>query len=163
MQKSELERCFAWFRAKPGRLIALRAVNLGCTGAAYAVFPAAVAVLALRRSPMALRLVLTCGLSFAAVSAARYLLNTPRPYEVYSLPPLLPKDTRGRSFPSRHVFSIFVIGTSLLYLWPAVGAALLALGVLLAAARVLSGVHFPRDVLAGAALGILSAVLGFSV
>ena len=91
----------------------------------------------------------------------RAKLDRPRPYEVYGLEPLIPRESRGKSFPSRHVFSICVIGTSLLYLDPPVGAALLALGALLAAARVLSGVHFLKDVLAGALIGVLSAVIGF--
>ena len=41
--------------------------------------------------------------------------------------------------------------------------ALRLFGVLMAAERVVGGVHFPRDVLAGAAIGILSGVLGFFV
>ena len=56
-----------------------------------------------------------------------------------------------------------MIGTSLLYLRPELGAAVLALSVLLGAARVASGVHFPKDVLVGALVGVLSAVAGFSL
>ena len=97
------------------------------------------------------------------LSLARRALNRPRPYEVYDLPPLLHKETQGKSFPSRHVFSICVIGTSLLYILPPLGAALLVLGALLAVARVVSGVHFVRDVVSGAVSGVLSAVIGFSI
>lgn len=163
MQKEQLQRIFAWFRAKPERLTALKAVNGFCTGFTYAAFCGVVGHLALTRNPVAVRLVLTCGVSFAALSLARQALNFPRPYEVYGLPPLLHKETQGKSFPSRHVFSICVIGTSLLYILPPLGVVLLILGALLAAARVVSGVHFVRDVAAGAALGVLSAVIGFSI
>lgn len=119
--------------------------------------------LALTRETVVVRLVLTCGIPFVLLSLARRALNWPRPYEVYHLPPLLHKETQGKSFPSRHVFSIFVIGTSMLYILPPLGIALLALGVLLAAARVVSGVHFVRDVVAGAIIGVLSAVVGFTI
>ena len=34
-------------------------------------------------------------------------------------------------------------------------------GVLLAVVRVVGGVHFPRDVLCGAAIGILCGAVGF--
>lgn len=163
MQKEQLERTFAWFRAKPRRLAALKAVNGFCTGFTYAAFCGVAGYLTLTREPVAVRLVLTCGVSFAALSLARRALNFPRPYEVYGLPPLLHKETQGKSFPSRHVFSICVIGTSMLYILPPLGVALLILGALLAAARVVSGVHFVRDVAAGAALGVLSAVVGFSI
>ena len=100
---------------------------------------------------------------YSLLSLARRALNRPRPYEVYDLPPLLHKETQGKSFPSRHVFSICVIGTSLLYILPPLGAALLVLGALLAVARVVSGVHFVRDVVSGAVIGVLSAVIGFSI
>ena len=51
------------------------------------------------------------GISFVAVSIFRKCYNAKRPYEIYDFKPLIPKDTIGKSFPSRHVFSIFVIGT----------------------------------------------------
>ena len=131
MNKEQLQRTFAWFRAKPGRLTALKAVNYFCTGFTYAAFCGMVGYLALVREPVVVRLVLTCGVSFVLLSLARRALNRPRPYEVYDLPPL--------------------------------GAALLVLGALLAVARVVSGVHFVRDVVSGAVIGVLSAVIGFSI
>ena len=112
---------------------------------------------------LTLRLVLTCGVPFVLLSAARHALDLPRPFEVYDLEPLLPREAPGRSFPSRHVFSIFVIGTCFCYLAPRLGGILLALGVVLSALRVLSAVHFERDVLVGAAIGILSGVIGFGL
>lgn len=163
MQKEQLQHMFTWFRAKPGRLTALKAVNGFCTGFTYAAFCITVVYLALAREIVVVRLVLTCGLSFVALSLVRRALNFPRPYEVYDLPPLLHKETQGKSFPSRHVFSICVIGTSMLYIFPPLGAALLVLGALLAAVRVVSGVHFIRDVVAGAVIGVLSAVIGFAI
>ena len=41
-----------------------------------------------------------------------------------------------------------------LWLCPPAGAVFLIVGVLLALCRVIGGVHFPRDVIAGAAAGI---------
>jgi membrane-associated phospholipid phosphatase len=101
--------------------------------------------------------------ALAVLTLVRARLDFPRPYEVYGLEPLIPRESRGKSFPSRHQYSICVIGTSLLYLRPELGAPLLALSVLLGAARVASGVHFPKDVLVGALVGVLSAVAGFSL
>ena len=163
MNEQQLRRTYTWFRAQPGRISALRGVNAVCTYGTAAAFLGVCADLALRRDPTLWRLGLTCGVPFAALSAARRRINAPRPYEVYGLEPLIPKKSRGESFPSRHVFSIFVIAGSLLYVRPPLGTALLALGVLLAAVRVVSGMHFLKDVLAGAIIGVISAVIGFSL
>jgi len=160
MNRDQLLRTFAWFRARPVRLRLLKDANRFCTGFTCAVFAAAVGWLAVCRGTAALRLLLICGVPFAVLSVFRRLLNWPRPYEVYGLAPLLKKETQGRSFPSRHVFSICVIGVSMLYLTPPLGIVLLVLAAVLAAVRVVSGVHFLRDVAAGAALGVFSAVAG---
>ncbi len=105
------------------------------------------------------------GISFVLVSIVRRLIDAPRPYTMFNTPPVIPKDTRGNSFPSRHAFSIFIIGMTFYACCPLpwAGPAVLALGCVLAALRVIGGVHFPRDVIAGAALGIALGWLGFWV
>ncbi len=54
--------------------------------------------------------------SFAAVSAFRAVYSAKRPYEVLDIQPLIKKETEGKSFPSRHVFSVFIIGMSFFYI-----------------------------------------------
>lgn len=105
------------------------------------------------------RVVLVPSVSFCLVSAARKVLNKPRPYEVLAIDPLIHKGTRGKSFPSRHVFSSVVIAMAWLSWCVPVGVALLVASVLMAVVRVLGGVHWPRDVVAGAALGMLAGLL----
>ena len=164
MTKQQLESVSDWFHASPWRLPALKAVNGVCvSGAAAAFFYGVLVQPGLHDPRLTLRLVLTCGVPFVLLSAARHFLNLPRPFEVYDLEPLLPRETPGRGFPSRHVFSIFVIGTCFCYLEPWLGWTLLGLGAVLSALRVLSAVHFERDVLVGAAIGILSGVIGFGL
>lgn len=163
MNEQQLRQAYTWFREQPGRITALRGVNAVCTYGTAAAFLGVCAALALRRDPALWRLGLTCGVPFCALSLARRAIDAPRPYEVYGLEPLIPKKSRGESFPSRHVFSSFVIAVSFLYVRPPLGAALLILGVLLAAVRVVSGMHFLKDVLAGAIIGVLSAVIGFGI
>ena len=153
-----------WFRARPWRMTALRAADKVCVGAAVTAFAwSALVSPGLRDPKLTLRFLLTCGVPFALLSAVRHVADLPRPYEVYGLEPLMERGSVGRSFPSRHVFSIFVIGTAELFLTPWIGAALLPLGVLLSAVRVLAGLHFPRDVLVGAGFGTVSALIGFLV
>ena len=64
------------------------------------------------------------------------------------------------AFPSCHVASAFVIGTTLLALsFKAAGILVLILGVVLAVLRVMSGGHFIKDVVSGALLGSLCGIV----
>ncbi len=107
------------------------------------------------------RMLLIPAVSFLAVSLFRSLLSAPRPYEVYDFVPLLDKDTKGKSFPSRHVFSNFVIAMAVLSVSAAGGVFLMVCGACLAVLRVATGVHFPKDVVAGAVLAVLIGYMGF--
>lgn len=111
----------------------------------------------------ALGVILICGFPFVIVTLLRRRFNAKRPYEIYdlsSLPGFVEKRKSGRSFPSRHVFSAFVIGTTLSFTVPPVGIVLCVFGVGLGACRVLLGIHFIRDVIAGALIGIVSGIVG---
>ena len=106
------------------------------------------------------RSIIIPAVSFFLVSIFRKALSAKRPYEVYGFKPVLDKDTVGNSFPSRHVFSIFMI--SMVYLQVSLVAAVLigVVGLLLALVRVLTGVHFVKDVVAGALVAFAFALLG---
>ncbi|MCQ4864151.1 phosphatase PAP2 family protein [Pseudoflavonifractor phocaeensis] len=145
------------FRAHPE---VVRLADKALTLLVYLAYPALLLCLLLARSPLLLRAVLTPGVSFVIVSLFRRVYNAPRPYEVLDIAPLIHKDTHGKSFPSRHVFSVFVITAVFFRVSPPLGALLAAVGVLIALIRVIGGVHFPKDVLAGALIGLLSGAAG---
>ncbi|WP_241157208.1 phosphatase PAP2 family protein [Adlercreutzia sp. ZJ242] len=100
---------------------------------------------------------------FAACSLLRRAVNAPRPYEALPIDPLIKKDTRGKSFPSRHTFSMFAIAAAWMTFLPAVGAALMAAGVFMGGVRVLGGVHYPRDVVAGAASALVLSAAAYAL
>lgn len=104
-------------------------------------------------------LVLVPALSFVAVSIFRNVHNAKRPYELYGFEPLIPKKTLGKSFPSRHVFSIFVIAVTVGHYYPEACIGLGLAGIMLGVLRVISGVHFPKDVVAGGAAGIFFGIV----
>ena len=114
----------------------------------------------------ALHLSLVTAIPFLIVSLVRALIDSPRPYEVFDTPELeeMRKGRkRGKSFPSRHVFSAFLIGVLWLYFNTLYGIAAIILGSFIAIERVILGIHFPKDVTAGAAVGILSGIIGILV
>lgn len=96
--------------------------------------------------------------AFILVSLIRRGLNFPRPYEKLAIKPLIHKQTKGKSFPSRHVFSAAMIALTVLTVYPVWGGCLLGVSVLIALCRVFAGVHFPMDVLAGMGCAIASAL-----
>lgn len=112
---------------------------------------------------LGIKLIFSAGVPFVLVSILRRIIDAPRPYELYDFYEKKPKDKKGRSFPSRHVFSAFVIAMLSFPSSPALGAALCVLGIALAVSRVLLGIHFIRDVAAGALIGILSGALGILI
>lgn len=93
-----------------------------------------------------------CGL--IAVTVMRRIINRERPFEKYGYIPVLKKRGKGRSFPSRHVFSAAVIACGWMIIYPSAGIVLMGAAVCIAAVRVLGGVHYISDVCAGFALGI---------
>lgn len=100
------------------------------------------------------------GVPFALVSLLRRYIGAPRPYEVYDFFGNRPKDSEKNSFPSRHAFSIFAIGVATWFVYPVFGSVLLTLGLLMCVARIALGYHFPRDVITGALIGIISSIIG---
>ena len=114
----------------------------------------------------AVKLSVLAGIPFVIVSLMRELIDCERPYEVVDCELLrnsTAKRKKGHSFPSRHVFSAFIIGTLWLLYSPYIGAATLSLGVIIALSRVLLGIHFVRDALVGAVIGIASGAIGILI
>jgi membrane-associated phospholipid phosphatase len=93
------------------------------------------------------RAILVPGLAFGLGTILRARLNFPRPYEQPGFVPLVSKETHGNSCPSRHALSAAVLG-------------MVAIAALICLLRVLSGAHFVRDVLAGAAFGLTFGFVG---
>ena len=98
--------------------------------------------------------------AFLVGTALRKGINRPRPYTKYGEEPLFPKDQPGCSMPSRHCFSVAAIAVAAWYVLPPAALLLAALAVLIAVSRVLCGVHYISDVLAGLAFGAIFALLG---
>ena len=98
---------------------------------------------------------------FVILSFLRKKINSPRPYEVWEIVPLLDRDSSGQSMPSRHVFSATIISMACLHASLSVGVILLVLSALLGLVRVSGGVHYPKDVVVGYICGLVWGVILF--
>ena len=98
---------------------------------------------------------------FVILSFLRKKINAPRPYEEWTIKPLLDRDSPGQSMPSRHVFSATIISMACLHASLSVGVILLVLSAFLGLVRVLGGVHYPKDVVVGYICGLAWGVLFF--
>ncbi|MDD7280380.1 phosphatase PAP2 family protein [Floccifex sp.] len=100
-------------------------------------------------------------ISFILVSVVRDKINRPRPYETHPIHPIIIKDTKGHSMPSRHVFSAVIISMSYLYVNTTIGIILLLISFILGMMRIIGGVHYISDVVVGYVIGLLCGLLYF--
>lgn len=161
MTRENYKKLMDRMQEHPEETKALILFNKILTGTVFLIYPLFLGKLVLVKHPFVRRAFLVPAISFAAVSVFRRIWNAPRPYETFGIAPALKKETKGKSFPSRHVFSVFIIAMTVFYLYPVAGAALGAAGIAMALLRVFLGVHEPRDVAAGALAGIASGLIGY--
>ena len=163
MKKEFYDKLAEPFERDEGRRKGLLKLNTVITNLVYAVYPALLVVSLFMRDKSFFKVLLVPAISFLLVTLFRKMCHAQRPYEVWGVSPLIPKETKANSFPSRHVFSIYMIAMAAGYLWWPLAILLFVAGVFLAAARVIGRVHFLKDVIAGAILGVGLGIVGFYV
>jgi undecaprenyl-diphosphatase len=101
------------------------------------------------RRPVYVRAIRAVGVAFAMNTAIKYVVRRPRPDVTGTLSPY--------SYPSAHAATSFAGARALARAWPA--SPLYVLATLVALTRTYLGVHYPSDVVGGAALGSAVAEL----
>ncbi len=111
----------------------------------------------------AIVMALTGALGVALYTLLKHLFVRERPFITHPAidPAAAPLDRY--SFPSGHTLHAVSFAWQASAHFPELGLLLLPLAALIAGSRVVLGLHYPSDVLAGAALGAALAELGMSV
>jgi membrane-associated phospholipid phosphatase len=107
------------------------------------------------------------GASGLAAGALGYVLNQlihavhdrARPYEAHAGVSHPYASGADASFPSDHASAAFGIAWAVFLVDRAIGALFLAAAVVVGAGRVVTGAHYPGDVLAGVLVGLAAAIL----
>jgi undecaprenyl-diphosphatase len=106
---------------------------------------------------------LSAGLALAVGQVISRLVDRPRPFVTHpAAVHEFGRHAADAGFPSDHATAAFAIAVALVLRRPRWGAVALVLAVVLSAGRVAMGIHYPSDVLAGAALGAAVALAGWT-
>jgi len=109
-----------------------------------------------RESHDLLRIAVSVVFAFAVSEIIKTFTAVPRPFVVGGFDPLIPVSPRDfySSFPSGHATFMAALGAAVFFSEKIPGLIVLLFGALVGWGRVLVGVHFPLDILAGFVLGI---------
>lgn len=96
--------------------------------------------------------------SSAAASVLKNAVARERPYQTLEIRQLVEEDD-NRSFPSNHAQLSFILSAIVFPFRRRFGLVLFLLSTVMGIGRIYVGVHYPSDVLGGAVIGILLAIL----
>lgn len=165
MKKETYAKMTKPFRDNREMAKGIHMANKVCTMCMYVAYPLLLIYMFWQKDAHLLRALLVPAISFILLTVVRAAINRPRPYEAFGMSPVIPKDTKGNSFPSRHVFSSMIIAMTFLLVspWSWLGVMFVVFTVCLAVVRVVSGVHYISDVVAGMVVAVAAAIVGYIV
>ena len=137
MNAEQYRAVIGWFNARPVAKMALRVVSRGAVALVYLGYLGMLAWLVWHRMGQFWPALVVPAAAFLVGTLVRKAIDRPRPYTALGFTPLFPKDKAG-------------------------GLALAVLAVVIAVCRVVTGVHYVSDVLAGLAFGTVFSVLGWN-
>lgn len=107
-------------------------------------------------SVISLTIILSRGIIAEAI---KFFDGRPRPFSVLNFQPLIEASGINTSMPSGHAAFYFALAFVILFFNKKTGFYFTIAAILMGFARIFTGVHWPTDILAGAAIAALSALL----
>ena len=148
MDEIKYEKISAPFRSE-SKMKILLFLNKMITLLGYISYPILIILVLIYQKEQLLKVIMIPATGFFLLTLIRKGINRKRPYETLNIQPLIIKDKKGHSMPSRHVFSMTIIAVSWLMISPIIGSILLICSLMMGMIRVVGGVHYPSDVLVG--------------
>lgn len=105
-----------------------------------------------------IRIAVTVILAYALSEILKALFYVPRPFIAGGFEPLFPHEPDG-SFPSSHVSALAALAGAIFFQERALGIVLVVMAGIMGIGRVLTGVHYPLDIVGGMVLGLGIAAL----
>jgi undecaprenyl-diphosphatase len=97
-------------------------------------------------------------LAWIVAEVLKILLHTPRPFIAFqNVVGLFPET--GFAFPSQHSTFFMALAVSIFFINKKIGYIFIIFAIFIGCARIIAGVHFPIDVLAGFILGIIISII----
>lgn len=158
MNEIQYEKISAPFREEKKQK-ALLLINKLLTALGYITYPLLLIYSFFYVSEKCISFLLIPASGFILLTFIRKKINKPRPYETLNITPIIKKDTKGNSMPSRHVFSLSMIAFSWFVISPIIGTTLIVCSMLIATIRVIGGVHYPSDVIVGMLCALIWSLL----
>ncbi len=93
----------------------------------------------------------------------KHKTHRPRPYQVHQDVFITGKPLDRFSFPSGHTLHAVCFGLIAIYYFPVLSFVIMPFMLMVALSRVVLGLHYPSDVLAGAAIGYVLVISSFVV
>jgi undecaprenyl-diphosphatase len=158
-----MRRVHRWFAPRPVRVLMITATRLGdgwlwwALGVALLLFGGPQRFLAITAGAAAAAagILIFCGL--------KHTSRRKRPFEVvpHCWATIPPPDRY--SFPSGHTITAFAVALSIGHYYPVLLLGLVATAVVIAVSRILLGMHFLTDVVAGSIIGIALGHMSFHI
>jgi len=137
---------------------------VGFAGLVWVALTPLVAHLAKRNALFATAFTATCVWSADLIALGlKAATDRARPFETIPQADPLLRATIGQSLPSGHAATSFAGAVVLSYLLPRSAPYVFLLAAAIAFSRIYVGVHYPTDVLAGAALGAVVSLVGLGL
>jgi membrane-associated phospholipid phosphatase len=159
------ERVFLFFNVSGSRSIWLDRIMFGLTqvGSSLGAFGISLVMFLIGNRLFSYELILGTVTLWLMVELMKYLTDRSRPFMHLTQARIVGNQTNGRSFPSGHTSQVFFMATLITqHFHPSVWIVLLLymIALLVGITRMYVGVHYPRDVLAGAIMGSAWGLVG---
>lgn len=101
--------------------------------------------------------------AYVVTVVLKYWAHAPRPFVALANVHPLIVETSYDSFPSGHATAFFALATAIYIYDKRWGTVFFLIAILVALSRVISGVHFPVDILVGAIIGVLVSLATYKI